>query len=104
MTKLVTDHSCIVPGCVQTGRNQFGVRCRVAHGGATPFPEKRRTDAMFSIEGAAFLCDRHALGGGSMTLVFTPNASQEAALVVASGENISDERVKPIRQPFELVA
>lgn len=104
MAKPVADHCCIVPGCSSPGRNQLGVRCRIAHSGASPFPEKRRTDAIFSVESAAFLCDQHALHGGRMMLTFDPTGSQETALTAVSGENASEERHKPIKQPFELVA
>ena len=98
------DHSCLVPGCPHPGRNQLGVRCRVAHSGASPFPEKRRTDAIFSVESAGFLCDFHALSGGSMKLTFEPDELQEATLGAACRENVVEERTKPIRQPLEEAA
>ena len=59
---------------------------------------------MFSVESAEFLCDKHSLEGGSMTLTFVPNGSQETTLTAVSGENVVDERTKPIRQPFEEAA
>src|ERR1051326_7315578 len=97
-------HECIVPDCAQLGRNQLGVRCRVAHSGASPFPHKRRTDAIWSLESAAYLCDYHSLAGGSLVLTFEPDGSQEARLEAASGGNVVEARTKPIRQPLEEVA
>jgi hypothetical protein len=94
------EQRCVVPGCPNPGRNRLGARCRVAHDGETPFPDKSRTYALFSIESDAFLCDSHALGGGHLRLVFEPDGSQEAAIDVVSGENVVDERRKPIRQPM----
>ena len=100
MRRIGVPHDCLIPGCPYPGRNQLGVRCRVAHSGESPFPEKRRTDALFSVESAGYLCDRHALAGGTMSLTFTPNGSQETAIVALSGECVSEERTKPIRQPL----
>jgi hypothetical protein len=97
-------HACLVPGCSSPGRNQLGVRCRVAHSGASPFPEKRRTDALFSVESAAFLCDSHALCGGYLLLMFEPNETEQATIVAASGENEVEERSKPIKQPLASAA
>ena len=100
MPRLDAVHDCVIPGCPYPGRNQLGIRCRVAHSGASPFPEKRRTDAIFSLESAGFLCDQHSLRGGRMTLTFEPNDSQEVSMIAISGENVTDERTKPIRQPL----
>ncbi len=104
MPARASEHICIVPNCPFPGRNQLGVRCRVAHSGASPFPEKRRTDAIFSVESAAFLCDRHAILGGQMLLMFEPDGSHNATLVASSGENTAEERSKEIRQPLKDVA
>jgi hypothetical protein len=97
-------HECLVPGCPLPGHNQLGVRCRVAHSGASPFPNKRRTDAIWSVESAGYLCDQHALAGGRMRLTFEPDGSQEASITAASGEHVVEERSKPIRQPLEEAA
>ena len=96
-------HSCLVPGCPHPGHNQLGIRCRIAHSGASLFG-KRRTDAVFSVESSGFLCDRHALAGGRMLLMFEPDGSKQATLVAASGENTSGERTKPIQQAVDLAA
>jgi hypothetical protein len=104
MPARAADHDCLVPDCPHPGRNQIGVRCRVAHSGESPFPEKRRTDAIFSVESAGFLCDAHALAGGRMHLIFEPDASQQAALGIECQSAVLEERVKPIRQPLAEVA
>jgi hypothetical protein len=92
-------HFCIVPGCPAEGRNQIGVRCRVAHSGETPFPNKSRTDSMFSVESDAFLCDAHALGGISLTLALAPNDSEAAGLGVVCGTEMTPVRTTAIKQP-----
>ena len=97
-------HDCIVPGCSEIGRNQLGVRCRIAHNGASPFPEKRRTHALFSIESDAYLCDSHALSGVSIVLSVDPNRSGEAGVAVVCGTSITDVRSIEIKQPITLAA
>jgi hypothetical protein len=92
-------HICIVPGCPGEGRNQIGVRCRVAHSGETPFPKKGRTDSMFSVESDAFLCDAHALGGVNLTMALAPTISQEATVSVVCGTEMTSLRATPIKQP-----
>jgi hypothetical protein len=94
--------NCVVPGCPSEGRNQIGVRCRVAHSGATPFPNKRRTDAIFSVESDAYLCDIHALQGVSLVLALTPNTSQEVSLAVVCGTEMTSVRSTAITQPEGL--
>ena len=98
------DHDCIVPRCEESGRNQIGVRCRVAHDEEGPFPTKKRTHALFSVESDAYLCDRHALAGVSIALALSPNTSEEASLAVACGRKISDLRTTVIKQPLEAAA
>jgi hypothetical protein len=95
------DHPCIVEGCVQEGRNQLGLRCRVAHDGASPFPNKKRTDAIYSIESEAYLCDTHALQGGTFLIMFEPDASKEVTIDVLSERTI-EARKKHIKQPDEV--
>jgi hypothetical protein len=92
-------HDCVVPGCGAPGRNQIGVRCRIAHSGESPFPGKSRTSAIFSVESDAFLCDRHALGGVSLALAVSPNASEEASLAVVCGTSMTEVRTVEIKQP-----
>jgi hypothetical protein len=97
------DHRCVVKDCPREGRNQIGLRCRVAHDGATPFPNKRRTDAIFSIESDAYLCDTHALRGGTFLLMFEPSNTYEATIEVLS-EIPVDVRSKHITQPEEVLS
>jgi hypothetical protein len=92
-------HGCVVPGCAAPGRNQIGVRCRIAHSGESPFPGKSRTYAIFSVESDAFLCDTHALGGVSLALAVSPSASEEASLAVISGTTMTEVRTVEIKQP-----
>jgi hypothetical protein len=93
-------HECVVPGCRRPGLHQLGVRCRLAYAGRSRlFPDKRRTDAVFSVETAAYLCDQHAASGGRFELSFTPDRSRAATVVARSGPNVVAERVKEIAQP-----
>jgi hypothetical protein len=96
------DHPCIVDGCVQEGRNQIGLRCRVAHDGASPFPSKKRTDAIYSIESEAYLCDMHALNGGTYLIAFEPATRDDVTIEVLSSQRI-EARTKHIKQPEEFV-
>ena len=90
-------HPCAVPGCSRSGLNQISVRCRVSHGGAAP-KGKGRTGAIWSPETGAFLCDRHALSGARITLIFEPDDSKETTVRVIAGSPAA-ERVMPIKQP-----
>lgn len=92
-------HTCVVPDCRAAGRNQIGVRCRIAHSGESPFPGKARTHAIFSVESDAYLCDQHALGGISLALAVSANTSEEAALGVICGDSMSELRTVEIKQP-----
>ena len=95
------DRPCIVEGCVQEGRNQVGLRCRVAHAGASPFPRKKRTDAIYSIETDAYLCDTHALKGGTFLIMFEPSDSEDVTVEVLSKQAV-EARTKHITQPDEI--
>jgi hypothetical protein len=94
----------LVEGCPLPGRNQLGVRLRVAHSGQSPFPEKRRTDAIYSVESAGYLCDPHSLAGGSITLDFRPSGDGNASVTATSGSTTTETRRKPIRQPMDEAA
>jgi hypothetical protein len=93
-----TGRECIVPGCKREGRNRLGVRCRVAHDGPTPFPQKGKTAALFSPDADAYLCDQHALGGAHITLIFEPDGSKTTTIKVIAAQTI-EERTTEIRQP-----
>lgn len=92
-------HNCVVPSCVAPGRNQIGVRCRIAHSGESPFPGKARTYAIFSVESDAFLCDNHALGGVALALAVSPSTSGLASLAVVCGTSMTEVRTVEIKQP-----
>jgi hypothetical protein len=80
------------------------VRCRIMHSGTPPIPEKNRTDALFSVESDAYLCDGHALAGVAMTLTVAPNTTEEASLAVVCGRTITDIHSSAIKQPLQQVA
>ena len=87
--------SCL---CTPEGRNQLGVRCRVAHRGQTAgFPQKDRASGLWSPDADAYLSDEHALGGAHVTLLFEPSNSQETTIKVIANAT-SEERTTPIKQ------
>ena len=94
-------HDCIVERCPYPGLNQIGIRCRVAHDGASPFPTKKRTDAIFSIESDAYLCDKHALSDGTLALMFEADDTEEVKIEVLADRPV-DPRQKHIKQPDEV--
>lgn len=97
------NHPCIVDGCTRSGLNQIGIRCRVAHDGASPFPSKKRTDAIYSIETDGFLCDIHALSGGTFLIAFEPDHTEAVKVDVLSERDVAP-REKHIKQPDEVLA
>jgi len=72
--------NCLVPDCKEEGRNKLGVRCRVWH---DKHPTKKKTDALWSPDIDAYLCDTHANGGALITLLYEPTAS--AKIVIRAG-------------------
>jgi hypothetical protein len=91
------DHTCIVPGCGSEGRNRLGIRCRVAHAGPSPIKGKGKTDALWSPDADAYLCDSHAMSGAHMTLFFEPDGSKKTTVKVIAGTTV-EERTTPIKQ------
>lgn len=57
----VMAHSCIVPECREAGRHMITLRCR-----------RPDTSAVWAPTTGAYLCDKHATGGGELDLVFRP--------------------------------
>ena len=94
----VGSHDCVVPGCAGEGRNRLGVRCRVAHDRPGPIPGKGKTDALWSPDANAYLCDTHALNGAHITLVFEPDNSKMTTVKVIAATTV-DERMTQIKQP-----
>ena len=52
---------CIVPGCLVEATNNLGVRLR-----------RPDTSAIWAPNTAAYVCDRHAVAGARLTLLFEP--------------------------------
>jgi hypothetical protein len=85
---------CIVPGCRREGRNKLGVRCRVWHDG--PYIQgKGKTGALWAPDADAFLCDEHALGGATITILYEPDASKQTTIRVIGARHI-ETRTVPI--------
>ena len=70
-----------MPTCVRSGKHRLGIRCRIMEE-PSPIDGKGKTDALWSIESDAFLCDTHALAGVDLTLVLEENNSGYASLRV----------------------
>jgi len=90
-------HECVVPGCKADGRNKLGVRCRVWHHDESPIAGKGYSDALWSPDADAYVCDRHGLEGAHVTLLFEPNSSKEIAVKVLAVA-ATEERTTEIRQ------
>lgn len=89
-------HACIVPGCRREGRNKLGIRCRVWHDG--PYQHgKGKTGALWAPDADAFLCDEHALGGATMTLLYEPDASGQTTIRVIGAAHAEGRRT-PIKK------
>ena len=89
-------HPCIVPGCRQEGRNKLGIRCRVWHDG--PYPHgKGKTGALWAPDADAFLCDEHALGGATITLLYEPDGSKQTTGRVIGAKHVEGRR-RPIKK------
>lgn len=72
---------CAIPNCTQVGKHRLGVRCRVMEE-PSPIAGKGKTDALWSVESDAFLCDGHAVSGLDVTLMFEANRSGAASVRV----------------------
>lgn len=55
--------TCIVPGCSKSAVNNLGVRLR----------KPPQSDAWWSPNANAYVCDKHAKGGARVTLIFEAN-------------------------------
>jgi hypothetical protein len=85
--------SCIVPGCQREGRNKLGARRRVWHDG--PYPHgKGKTSALWAPDAEAFLCDEHALGGATMTLLYEPDGSAKTTVRVIGARHVEPRSVR----------
>jgi hypothetical protein len=71
---------CIVPGCSKNAVNNLGVRLR----------KPPQSDAWWSPNANAYVCDTHAKGGARVTLIFEANDSGKVETrVYASGEPVT---------------
>ena len=84
---------CIVPGCSREGRNKLGVRCRVWHEKGNAPHGKGKTGALWSPDAEAYLCDRHAMAGAHVTILFEPDASAEITVKVIAAETVEERTV-----------
>ena len=63
---------CIVPGCGSDAVNNLGVRLR----------HPPQSDALWSPNANAFLCDEHARSGARITLIYEATTSGRVETVV----------------------
>ena len=88
----------------------LGACCRVWHDG--PYPHRNdKTGALWAPDANAFLCDEHALGGATITLLYEPDASRQTTVRVIGACNVEGDSGGPLahaelaaRLPEELVA
>ena len=90
-------HECVIPGCKREGRNKLGIRCRVWHDRADAPLGKGKTGALWSPDAEAYLCDKHAMGGAHMTVLFEPDDSKATTIKVIAAQTV-EERTTPIKQ------
>lgn len=85
---------CVIPGCSGTGKHRLGLRCRVMSE-PSPVPGKGKTDALWSVESDAYLCDTHALAGIDITLLLEANDSKAASVrVLGAGAKAKPRKVQ----------
>ena len=85
---------CAIPGCPKTGKHRLGLRCRVMVE-PSPVAGKGKTDALWSVDSEAYLCDEHALKGIDATLMVDPNTSGVASVrVITGGQHLPARKVK----------
>lgn len=84
---------CVIPGCPKTGKHRLGIRCRIMSE-PSPVPGKGKTDALWSVESDAYLCDVHALAGIDVTLLLEANKSKSASVrVLGAGPKAKPRKV-----------
>ena len=87
---------CIVPGCPAEGVNKLGVRCRVWN---NDNPAKKKTTALWAPDTDAYLCNHHALGGATMTLIFEADDTHGIRLQVIAGQKVSTRNTQIKGEP-----
>ena len=83
---------CAIPKCARTGKHRLGVRCRVMEE-PSPVPGKGKTDALWSVESDAYLCDTHALSGIDVTLLLEPTTTKTVSVRVVGPPGAEARRV-----------
>jgi hypothetical protein len=69
---------CFIPGCKNTSNDgRFGIRCR-----------DHETNAIWSPDTGAYLCDMHVAQGLTVDIIITPNNSQRIEMTTRSGDNV----------------
>jgi hypothetical protein len=92
----LSDEPCTIEGCVAPGKHRLGLRCRVMRE-PSPVEGKGKTDALWSVESDAYLCDEHALSGIDVTLLIEPNRSKTVSLRALSDGRAGKPRRLPIK-------
>jgi hypothetical protein len=87
---------CAIPGCESTGKHRLGLRCRVMTE-PSPVAGKNKTDALWSVDTSAYLCDAHALGGLDSTLMIEASDAGTASIRVISGRETLPPRKVTIK-------
>ena len=77
----------MVPGCTAEARNYLGLRLR-----------KPSTRAVWAPNADAFLCKKHAEGGGSFDITYDPSSSGTVEVTVYCGGHKVTDRTTPIRR------
>lgn len=69
---------CLIPGCNNVANDgALSIRCR-----------DRNTNAIWSPNLDAYLCDFHALQGCTIDVIITPNTSEHLKMITRSGDNV----------------
>ena len=64
----------------------------------SPIEGKKKTDALWSIESDAYLCDTHSLSGVDVTMIIAGNKSRSVSLRALADGRAGEPRRRPIRQ------
>lgn len=91
---MIESRPCAIPACPKAGKHRLGLRCRVMVE-PSPVAGKGKTDALWSVDSEAYLCDEHSLRGLDAALILDPNTSGTASVrVITAGQQLPPRRVK----------
>jgi RNase H-fold protein (predicted Holliday junction resolvase) len=79
---------CVVPGCLSEANNNLSIRLR-----------RPDTSAIWAPNLDAFVCDRHAVSGASVTILFAATDKHHVETVVLGVPGDAPSRSTEIRQP-----